>query len=383
MALVFYVNLPLGVVALLVLIFLMPTLRSPVKNARIDILGAVLLVVGVVPLLLGFNWAGSQYDWNSPQIIGLFAGAVVFMTAFFLYEARLEGRNGQPIIEPSLFRSGIFSVSVLVTMLSSMALIGSISFIPLFVQGVVGTSATNSGVILTPLMLTAITSSIVSGLLVSRFGKYKVIAMTGATIALVGTAALLRLNVNSTNQDVIISMLILGLGIGFSLSLFNLIVQNAFPNKIGQTSAAMTFFRQIGSTIGLAAMGSVLTSSYTANFTNPLPAQALQRLPAQVVAVLNSPNGLLYLPKLQAGFAAQGPQGLAIYNALAGAMKSAVTAGIHNIFLFSVGVSALSLVALFFLKEIPLAGGTSRTSAALGAEVPAAAEADGQLVTSA
>src|SRR5262249_25929975 len=113
---VFYVNLPVGAAALAVLVFLMPTLRSESKKAAIDYLGVALLVAGTVPLLLGFSWAGSQYDWNSPQIIGLFIGAAVGLAAFFLYESWVERRGGQPIIEPSLFKNPIFTVSVIVTM---------------------------------------------------------------------------------------------------------------------------------------------------------------------------------------------------------------------------------------------------------------------------
>jgi EmrB/QacA subfamily drug resistance transporter len=147
---IFYVNLPIGIAALLVLIFLMPALRGKATNVSIDYTGAALLVLGTVPLLLGFTFAGSQYDWLSPQIIGLFAGAVVALTAFVFYEARLERHGGQPIIEPGLFKNSVFSVSTVVTMIFGMGLFGSIFFIPLFVQGVIGGSATNSGLILTP-----------------------------------------------------------------------------------------------------------------------------------------------------------------------------------------------------------------------------------------
>src|SRR6266853_6539645 len=135
---VFYVNLPVGIAALLVLIFLMPTLRGRAKDVSIDYVGAALLVLGTVPLLLGFTWAGSQYNWLSPQIIGLFAGAFVALVSFFIYEAWLERRGGQPISEPSLFKNSIFSVSTLVTMSFGMALFGGSFFIPLYVQGVVG-----------------------------------------------------------------------------------------------------------------------------------------------------------------------------------------------------------------------------------------------------
>src|SRR5438874_4544941 len=121
---VFYVNLPIGIAALLVLIFLMPTLRGRAKEVSIDYVGAALLVLGTVPLLLGFTWAGSQYDWVSVQIISLFAGAFIVLASFIIYEAWLERSGGQPIIEPSLFKNSIFSVSTLVTMIFGMALFG-------------------------------------------------------------------------------------------------------------------------------------------------------------------------------------------------------------------------------------------------------------------
>src|SRR5205807_3179555 len=189
---VFYVNLPVGILALLVLIFLMPTLRGKVQKVSIDYIGAALLVAGTVPLLLGFTFAGSQYDWLSPQIIGLFAWSVLALTAFVIYEARLERRGGQPIIEPSLFKNSIFTVSTIVTTIFGMALFGGIFFIPLYVQGVVGSSATSSGLILTPLMLTSVVGSIVSGQLVSRLGRYKWIAILGMLVSVVGVVLLAR-----------------------------------------------------------------------------------------------------------------------------------------------------------------------------------------------
>ncbi|TMB90939.1 MAG: MFS transporter, partial [Chloroflexi bacterium] len=218
---VFYVNLPIGIIALLVLIFLMPSLRS--KNTgkpSIDYIGAALLIAGTVPLLLGFTLAGSQYDWLSWQILSLFAGSIVFVTLFILFEARLERRNEQPIINPSLFKNGIFSVSVIITMITSMGMFGSILFLPLYAQGVLGISATNSGLILTPLMGGLIFSSVVSGQLVSRFGKYKWLAFVGMAITIGGSLLLLRLDVNSTYTQLIMAMIVLGLGLGFSMSLY-------------------------------------------------------------------------------------------------------------------------------------------------------------------
>jgi len=357
---VFYVNLPVGIVALLVLIFLMPTLRGRAKEVSIDYVGAGLLVLGTVPLLLGFSLAGIQYDWLSPQIIGLFAGALVALTAFVIYEAWLERRGGQPIIEPGLFKNSIFTVSTIVTVIFGMALFGSIFFIPLFVQGVVGTSATNSGLILTPLMLTSIAGSVVSGQLVSRLGKYKWIAVFGMLVSVAGTFLLVRLNVNSTSNDVLLAMLVLGLGMGFGMALYTLIVQNALPRKLGQATSALVFFRQIGGTIGLAAMGSLMTSAYLPAFKNALPAVVKQLVPAKVLAAFNNPQILLSpdaLAQMQAQAAAGGQQALALFHQIIEAVKIGLTQGIHNVFVLSLVLMIAGLVAVLFLKEIPLRGG--------------------------
>ena len=357
---VFYVNLPIGIAALLVLIFLMPTLRGRAKEISIDYVGAALLVLGTVPLLLGFTWAGSQYDWLSPQIFGLFSVAFISLASFIIYEARLERRGGQPIIEPSLFKNSIFSVSTLITTIFGMALFGGIFFIPLYVQGVVGSSATSSGLILTPLMLTSVAGSIVSGQLVSRLGRYKWIAILGMLVSVAGVVLLARLNVNSTNNDVLVAMLVLGLGLGIGMSLYTLIVQNALPTKIGQSTATLTFFRQIGGTIALAAMGSVMTAAYLPAFHSALPTAILHAVPAQYLAAFNNPQILLSpttLAQIESHAAAMGPQSVAMLHQIIEAVKIGLTQGIHNVFLLSLGLMIVGLIAVFFLKEIPLKGG--------------------------
>jgi EmrB/QacA subfamily drug resistance transporter len=356
---VFYVNVPIGIVAMLVLIFLMPTLRGKARQVSIDYIGAALLVLGTVPLMLGFTWAGTQYDWLSPQIIGLFVGSAIVLTIFVVYQAWLERRGGQPIIEPSLFKNSIFSVSTVITVIFGMGLFGTIFFIPLFVQGVVGSSATNSGLILTPLMLTAIVGSIISGQLVSRLGKYKWVAIFGMAVSVIGTYMLVRLDVNSTNTDVLLAMLVLGLGMGFGMSLYTLVVQNALPKKIGQATSALVFFRQIGGTIGLAAMGSVMTSAYLPAFQNALPAAVKRVVPAQLLAAFSNPQVLLSpdtLTQMQSKAAAGGPQAVALLNQLIEAVKIGLAQGLHNVFVLSLVIMVLALISVFFLKEITVKG---------------------------
>lgn len=366
---VFYVNVPIGIVALLVLVFLMPTLRSPSKNARIDYLGALLLVIAVVPLMLGFTWAGTQYDWLSPQIVGCFGGSVIAFVLYFAYEIYLERREKQPIIDPSLFQSPVFVVSVAITMLISMAMFGGISFIPLFAQGILGTSATASGLLLAPMMIALIGGSIVSGLLVSRFGKYKWIAIVGAVVSIVGSFLLLRLDVSSSANDLWIAMVVLGVGIGFGMSLYTVVVQNDLPKKIGQATAALTFFRQIGATIALAAMGSMLSSAYVPAFHGALTNQVKQFASVvqqvkhiDVLSFFNDPN-ILLSPGAQAQMSGQFqriPNGTAMYNQLIYAVKVGLAQGIHNVFLVSLVFMIAALFIVFFLKELPLRDRGSR-----------------------
>jgi len=360
------VNLPIGIIALLVLIFLMPDLRRRTTGkVSVDYLGALLLIVGTAPLLLGFTLAGSQYPWLSVQILGLFGGAILFLVLFILYESYLERRNAQPIIDPSLFRNRIFSVSVLITMITSMSMFGSILFLPLYAQGVLGISATNSGLLLSPLMLGLIVSSVISGQLVSRFGKYKWIAVVGMAIAIGGSLLLQRLDVNSTNTDLIIAMIVLGVGLGFSMSLYTVIVQNALPEKIGQATSGLTFFRSIGATIAVAAMGSLLTSTYVPSFHDAIPARIKGIIPAKIISAFDDPNVLLssdIQKQLLASFSAFGSQGKALYAQLLEAVKVGLTSGIHNVFVLSTVLMCVGFIAIFFLPEIPLRGG--RRSAA-------------------
>lgn len=363
---VFYVNVPIGIIALLVLIFLMPTLRS--KNAgkaSIDYLGATFLILGTVPLLIGFTWAGSQYAWVSWQIFSLFGVAIVFIAVFILYEVYLERRNAQPIINPSLFKNSIFSVSVVITMITSMGMYGCILFLPLYAQGVLGISATNSGLILTPMMGGIIFSSVISGLLLSRFGKYKWLAFVGMVITIGGSFLLQRLDVNSTYSELIIAMIVLGLGLGFSMSLYTTVVQNALPKFIGQATSGLTFFRSIGATIAVAAMGSLLTSAYVPGFHGALSATVKKLVPGQALSVFDDPNVLLS-PDLQkqltAKFASFGPQGLTLYHQILEAVKIGLTSGIHNVFVLSTVLMIVGFFAIFLLKEIPLSGGKRTVS---------------------
>jgi EmrB/QacA subfamily drug resistance transporter len=356
---VFYINVPLGVIALFVLIFLMPVSGKANRQIIIDYAGALLLVLGVLPLLLGLSWAGDKFAWLSFQSLGLFGGALAVLILLVIYSARQERLGREPIVEPSMFKNSvrIFSISLMVTMLISVALLGSVYFIPLFLQSVVGVSATNSGLTLMPMMLTAIVGSVISGLLVSVTGRYKWVAVSGVLITIAGILLLRRLDIHATNLDVIIGMFVLGLGIGSGLSVYTVIVQNVTPEKIGQATAALAFFRQLGQSIGLAAIGAVVTTSYVTAFHNALPAPLKQPQAQRLVRVFDDPSILLSqdaLRQVRASFASYGPQGTAAFHALLDAVKVGLTESIHNGFMLSLELMILAFVMVCFLKELPL-----------------------------
>jgi len=236
-------------------------------------------------------------------------------------------------------------------------LYGAAFAIPLLAQGVLGTSATNSGLILVPFMLTSISGSVLSGLALTLTGKYKWVAILGLVIDIVGTLLLVRLDVNSSYAQLLVAMLVLGVGVGSGMAVYTTVVQNAYPQKIGAASSMLVFFRQLGGAIGLAAMGSALVSSYIPAFHAALPDKLRHLLPAKILGVFDNPVILLSpgaLSRIRAAFAGYGTQGTAAFNMLLQAVKTGLAQSVHNVFVLSSGVILFGLIAVFFLKEIPL-----------------------------
>ncbi len=355
---VFYVNMPVGAIAILTAGFVLPRTVHRVRHT-IDYLGAIILVAGTVPLLLAFSWAGTQFAWNSWQIIGLFSFAAVMLIIFVL----IELRAAEPIITPQLFKNSIFLISVIAMFLVSAGMFVAILYLPLFAQGVLGESATNSGVVLTPMMVAFIFSSIVGGQLLSRTGRYKFLAIFGFAVAAIGMFLLSRMTVTTTQGEIIRNMFISGLGAGVLLSLFTIVVQNALPyRQLGEVTATLNFFRSIGSTIGVAVMGTILTNTFQSNLQSNMP-QALKGLvPPDRLAQLQNPQLLLapdVVAKIQHGFAAFGAQGLALFHQLIEAIRVSLSSAITTVFFLGFIIMLLGLFAVLFLREIPLRKSTT------------------------
>ena len=351
---VFYVNLPVGLVALLVLWFSFPNIRPVVRERRIDFVGALTLVAGVVPLLLALSWGGNDYPWTSPVILGLFAFAAVMLVLFGLVESRAI----EPIIPMSLFRNSVVSVSVLALTLMAISMFGSILFIPLYIQGVIGTSATQSGTVLMPMMVVNIGSSIVGGQIISRTGRYKPVGLFGLVMMSLGMFLLSQMGSDTSYLTVVRNMIVLGLGMGPAMPVFTLAAQNAVKmSQLGVVTSLTQFARSIGSTLGVAVFGSLLTNRFAPAFQASLPADVRSVVPPDRLAQFQNPQALLNPQAAEAmrqQLAGLGPQGEQIYAALFGAIRIGLVTALHDVFLTGAVLSALGVLTVLFLKELPL-----------------------------
>ena len=248
---IFFVNLPVGGLALAVILVTMP--RRPYKQDHsIDWLGAALLALGTTALLLGLVWGGRNYPWGSPEVVGVLTAAATLLAAFAFVERSVP----EPILPFHLLRNQTVAASVACMALVGMAMFGTISFVPLFVQGVIGTSATSSGVVLTPLLLGAVITSFVSGQIVSRTGRYRPNTLIGPVVLGAGELMLWRMSVNTTNAEAARNMVICGIGLGAMMQIFVLSVQNSVSRSAMGTATALTqFSRSIGATLGVTLMG--------------------------------------------------------------------------------------------------------------------------------
>jgi EmrB/QacA subfamily drug resistance transporter len=363
---IFYVNIPVGLAALAVMASALPRLDKtlhPVEERSIDYLGAVLLTLTLVPFLLALVWGGSQYPWGSAEIITLLSIAIVALIAFIWRERKAK----DPILSLGLFRNRVFTVSMIATFLSALGMFGSILFIPVFAQGVAGFSATNSGLILTPMMLSIVVASIFSGQIMSRTGNYKILAIVGMAVATVGLLLFSQIGQTTTQAGLIFRMMVMGLGLGLTMPIFTLAVQNAFTHdRLGEVTAGVQLFRSVGGTVGAAVLGGVMNAQLAARLTDvdndPFIVAAKQFNPnipviidGNTIQTFLSNQGQEQVRALieQAPAAVQG-QISAAFDRFLETLKSAFSFAIDQVFLIGAILMAVAFVAAFFLPQIAL-----------------------------
>ncbi|ADV65878.1 MDR family MFS transporter [Deinococcus maricopensis] len=344
---VFFVNIPFAIIAFA---FITRYLRTgaPGRQARVDYLGALLLIATTVPLMIALTWAGTTYAWSSTQVVGLLVGAAVMLALFILRQAK----SSSPILELGMFRNATFTVSNIAGFLSMAGMYGAILYLPLYMQGVKGVSATNSGLALSPLMVGLIATSTAAGLAVSRTGRYKPFILGGLIIMTV--ALFLGHLITPTTPALLVSglMVLLGLGLGPTNSLFTLAVQNATPReKLGVATSVNQFFRNMGMTIGAAVFGTI----QSANLHHiQLPAAA-RAFPPQLTDAVSNPNVLsspTALEKVQA--VVTKVAGAQTFSEILAALRGALTNAVTEVFLVASVLAAVGLLVTLMLPNVNL-----------------------------
>lgn len=348
----FYINVPFGLVTLAVISVVLKLPKQRVR-ARLDVLGALLLALASTCLVLLTSWGGTEYDWGSRQILGLGAGAAV-ATALFLVA---EHYAAEPLIPLRLFRDSVFNITGLVGLVIGIALFGAASYLPTFLQMVDGATATESGLLMLPMMGGIVGASIVSGQLISHTGRYKVYPVLGGALSVAGMWLLSRLEIDTPRLHYSIWMAVLGAGIGMVMPVLILAVQNSVrPADLGTATSANNYFRQIGGSVGAAVFGTLFAGRLADALSERLPAQAGTRLPD---AESITPQVVHALPP-----------------ALRDAYIRAYADAMPRIFLYLVPVLVLGLLIAFFLKEKPLvshnAPATDQETAQVHAAIPQA-----------
>lgn len=336
----FYINVPFGLVTLAVVTVVLK-LPRPKAKARLDVLGALLLATASTCLVLLTSWGGTEYAWGSRVILGLAAGAAVTAVLFLV----AEHFAAEPIIPLRLFRDPVFNITGLVGMVIGIALFGAASYLPTFLQMVDGASATESGLLMLPMMGGIVIASVVSGQLISHTGHYKIYPILGGALSTVGMWLLSRLEVDTPRLHYSLYMAVLGAGIGLIMPVLILAVQNAVrPADIGTATSANNYFRQIGGSVGAAIFGTLFADRLADALADRLPKGAglpdPESITPQLVHALP--------PALRDGY----------IQAYADAMP--------RIFLYLVPVLVLGLVIAFFLKETPLLSSAAPHSAPSG-----------------
>jgi EmrB/QacA subfamily drug resistance transporter len=362
-----WMNIPLGILAIIAAAVFLHLPAAPRHRVRLDVLGIALLALASTGVVLISTWGGHDspygYAWDSPQIIGLIAGTVIAAVAFVFVELHAP----EPVMPLHLFRELNFNLMTAAGLAIGVAMFGTLAYIPTYLQMVTGADATQSGLLMIPMMGTVLVSSIISGALVTRTGRYKWAPISGTLVTAGGMVLLSTMTSTLPVWIMCVFLGVMGLGLGLCMQIFVLVVQNTFPNsEVGVATATNNYFRQIGASLGSAVVGSVFTARLIDLLTQRMPAGA----GGGAAGATNSltPEAVKELP-------AQ------IRNVIIGAYNDALT----PIFLYILPLILLATILVCFLREVPLKKTIDRgTVAAESLEIDGAnsvADATGRIAT--
>nr|WP_221320555.1 MDR family MFS transporter [Actinoplanes sp. L3-i22] len=331
----FYVNLPLGIVALVVSWITLARLPKGKGAARIDWVGTVLLAVWITSLVLITTWGGTQYDWTSPQILGLIALTLAGLAAFIA----VENRVAEPIMPLRVFRNRNFVLAGGIAFISGFALFGAIGYLPQYQQFVQGSSATNSGLLLMPMMAAVMVVSILVGNVISRTGRYRIFPIIGSALVVAGMFLFSTVDLHTSKTVTALYMVVLGAGMGGIMQTSTLIAQNSLEMRdMGAGTGVSTFLRNMGSSLGVSILGAIYAHHLTSSLTSAGGAAAGHEISSMTPAALR-----------------------AMPEAARTLFQNAVTDGIGALFIWGSAVAVIGVVVALFVRHVPLRGSKPTT----------------------
>ncbi|GAA2283290.1 MFS transporter [Streptomyces ruber] len=343
----FYVNVPIAIVVIAAAARTIPSVKSAARPV-IDYLGIALVAIGSSALILATSWGGNQYAWGSGVIIGLFAAGLVALALFCL----AENRAAEPMLPMRLFRNPVFTVCAVLSFIVGFAMLGALTYLPSYLQYVDGDSATVSGVRTLPMVVGLLIASVFSGNVVSKTGRYRIFPVVGSVIMGVGLYLLSRMGPGTGAWLESLYMFVLGIGIGLSMQVLVIAVQNTVDYaELGTATSGVTFFRTLGSAFGTAVFGTIYANSLSSGLGDGIAAAARTGAadPGTIAEAARSPEGLHGLPAVAAR-----------------PVVDAYADTLHTVFLWTVPVAALGFLVALFLKQVPLRDTARASSSDLG-----------------
>jgi EmrB/QacA subfamily drug resistance transporter len=375
---VFYVNLPVGVVALAVIAFAMPSVGRRIGSPRdLDYVGIAVLTLALVPLLIGLtnkgqtDSSGHLYDWTTWQVGGLIAFSVVALAVFVLVERRVR----EPLIPLDLFTDRTTAATNLAVFFLGFGMFTAVIYLPRFYQVVRGVSATQSGYEIWPLLVGLMGGSILTGQLISRTGRYRILLVGSLAIFIAGALLMTNLQADTNNVLLWAWMLVLGLGVGPGMAGFTVVIQSVVPlRRLGVATSTLTLFRQIGGTVSLAIAGTLFNSTFSNELPKRLVANGVPNAAAQQFTDSGAGAALSTVANQSAALATALPAQLRpLIPAIVNSLHQAETAAIAQLFWLSLGAGVAALACTLVIREQPLRGGPSlreEHAANEGAEAP-------------
>ncbi|BCB86453.1 MDR family MFS transporter [Phytohabitans suffuscus] len=349
---IFYINVPIAVLAIVVCYRVMRLVPFHRRPHRIDWVGAALMVASVSCLLLALSWGGNQYSWGSPTLVGLFVAGGVLALLFLLQESRAS----EPILPLDLFRRRTFALANAAGFVLGLVMFGSIIFIPLYLQIVKGATPTRSGLLMLPMMAGVIVTSVLSGRAMSRIGRYKWFPVAGSAVLSAGMLLFTQLRVETSLWLAFGYLVVIGVGLGLCMQSLVLAVQNAVDLRdLGAGTSAVTFFRSLGGSFGVAILGAVLSSRLTAELRDRLPG-AVSRLTPEQAARFEASGGA-------SNFSINEPSVIrALPEPLREAIRFAFVDALHLVFLIAGLVAIVAVVVTLALPDHELRGAAPSTA---------------------